>query len=242
MTEKTQPQNVWVPCAECGGSDRKHEVLHEHEESISDEYRYYGEYHHQLLQCMGCSAVRYRRFIMDDNHRDEITGLAAPHREELFPASTIGQRANSLSDSGAALIPSDVLKMYEETVAALNANALTLAGGGLRATVEAICLNQGITNGSLEKKINALVDKQLLTNAQGDLLHEERYIGNAALHEMATPTADDIEDGLQIVEGLVSTIYILPEKAKRLKKGREKAARKKKSKPTSSAKTSKGIN
>ncbi|TWW11529.1 hypothetical protein E3A20_04650 [Planctomyces bekefii] len=131
------------------------------------------------------------------------------------------------------------MKMYEETLAALDAAALTLAGGGLRATVEAICRNQGITNGTLEKKIDSLVQKQLLTSSQAELLHEERYIGNAALHEMTTPSAVDVEDGLQIVEGLINTIYILPEKAKRLKKVREKAARTR-SKRATSKKAAKG--
>ena len=46
-------------------------------------------------------------------------------------------------------------------------------------------------------------------------------LGNAALHEMETPSVQDIEDGLEIVEGLINTIYILPSKAERLKKRRE---------------------
>jgi hypothetical protein len=179
---------------------------------------------------------------MDEYHRDEITQRPEPFNEEIFPHFQHGRRSSFDSKSSSLLIPADVLKMYAETLAALNSSALTLAGGGLRATVEAICLNQGITNGSLEKKIDSLVHRQLLTSSQAALLHEERYIGNAALHEMTTPPVDDIEDGLQIVEGLINTIYILPEKAKRLKKVREKAARKKQAKKATRKKTSKGSN
>ena len=111
--------------------------------------------------------------------------------------------------------------MYKETIDALNANIRKLAGGGLRATVEAICLDKNIKDGHLQNKIDELVKQQLLTTTQADLLHEERYIGNAALHELETPPAQDIEDGLGIVEGLINTIYILPSKAKRLKERRE---------------------
>ena len=57
------------------------------------------------------------------------------------------------------------------------------------------------------------------------MLHEERYLGNSALHELATPSAQDIEDGLTIVEGLINTIYILPSNAKRLKHHREAKAK-----------------
>jgi len=111
--------------------------------------------------------------------------------------------------------------MYKETIDALNANIKTLAGGGLRATVEAICLDNQITDGNLQSKIDELAKRSLLTIAQADLLHQERYLGNAALHELTTPSAQDIEDGLRIVEGLINTIYILPSKAKRLKERRE---------------------
>ena len=87
--------------------------------------------------------------------------------------------------------------------------------------MEAICLDKKIVDGNLQKKIEELSKQNLLTKAQADLLHEERYLGNAALHELATPTPYDIEDGLGIVEGLINTIYILPSKAKRLKDRRE---------------------
>ena len=66
--------------------------------------------------------------------------------------------------------------MYKETIDALNANIRKLAGGGLRATVEAICLNKNIKDGHLQNKIDELVKQQLLTTTQADLLHEERYI------------------------------------------------------------------
>jgi Domain of unknown function (DUF4145) len=78
-----------------------------------------------------------------------------------------------------------------------------------------------IKDGGLQGKIDELAKQSLLTIAQAELLHEERYLGNAALHELTTPSAQDIEDGLRIVEGLINTIYILPSKAKRLKKRRD---------------------
>jgi hypothetical protein len=119
------------------------------------------------------------------------------------------------------LIPTPVWKMYKETINALNANIRTLAGGGLRATVEAICQHYGIKDGNLEKKIDKLAKRNLLTAAQAEFLHLGRFLGNYALHEMETPSPQDLEDGLGIVEGLMNTIYILPSKAERLKKSRE---------------------
>jgi hypothetical protein len=113
-----------------------------------------------------------------------------------------------------------VSRIYSETVIAFNAGALTLAGGGLRAIVEAICIEKKVA-GNLRQKIDDLVAKGLLAKPQADLLHEERYIGNAALHEILPPGKQEVEDGLAIVEGLMNTVYVLPLRAARLRKKRE---------------------
>lgn len=118
-------------------------------------------------------------------------------------------------------IPDNVWKMYWETLEAINAGIKTLAGGGLRAIVEAICLDKGIEAGRLYDKIEELAKKQLITPTEALFLHEERFLGNAALHEMSTPSVQDLEDGLGIIEGLISTTYILPSKYERMKQRRE---------------------
>jgi hypothetical protein len=168
---------------------------------------------------MGCEKTKYVISTLDclDCDAEEENFIVYPDAP-----GTSDRRKPAISiDEGGRLIPEPVWKMYKETIEALNANIRTLAGGGLRAVVEAICLDKNIEDGNLQKKIEELAKQNLLTKAQADLLHEERYLGNAALHELATPSVQDIEDGLEIVEGLINTIYILPSKAKRLKNRRE---------------------
>jgi hypothetical protein len=222
----------WVPCNECGGADRKHRILFEKTNPISslEEGWQYDE-HHQLLECMGCESIRYRRYCIGDNNSGEY-GERELYNIEVFPSAVGNPAIRPVRDFGhddelEPLVPENVVKMYRETILALNSGARTLAGGGLRATVEAICLAKEITAGTLQVKIDALVSQGLLTEAQANLLHEERYLGNAALHELATPSKSDIEDGLQIVEGLIQTIYVLPAKAGRLRAKREANAKKK---------------
>ncbi len=184
-------------------------------------------YYHRLVECMGCESIKY---VISTSEPDQFAPFENPETDiRVYPDApgTTQQRSPAITqdeatdDEGKLLIPVPVWKMYKETIDALNANIRTLAGGGLRATVEAICLNNKITKGNLQNKIDDLAQKNLFTKAQAELLHEERYIGNAALHELETPSAQDIEDGLGIVEGLINTIYILPSKAKRLKHRRE---------------------
>lgn len=230
MSEKEK--TLWVTCAKCNYQSRSHRILHEETTYFLDgpDGNVLSTTYHRFIQCMGCESFKYAVSEVDHTFYD------AESEFKIYPDSpgTPQQRAARISQdeatdgNGKLLIPETVWKMYRETVDALNANIRTLAGGGLRATVEAICLNSGITSGNLQDKINELTARNLLTGTQADLLHEERYLGNSALHELETPTAEDIEDGLGIVEGLMTAIYILPAKAKRLKDRREAKKPKKK--------------
>jgi hypothetical protein len=221
----------WVLCASCGQRRRKHRVLYEKTIAIGgdeDQPPDQNE-HHRLVECMGCETIRYVICVSvwytgepppwETPESDFKVYPDAPGaNEKRLPLITLDEASG---DDGKLLIPVSVWKMYKETIDALNANIRTLAGGGLRATVEAICLDKKIRQGNLQRDIDELAKQNLLTTAQAELLHEERYVGNAALHELETPAAQDIEDGLRIVEGLINTIYILPSKAKRLKERRE---------------------
>ena len=219
-------KTIWVTCAKCGQNRCKHQILHEKVINWSEDRDgpIVSKEFHRFVECMGCESTKYVISTLEclDWDSEEENFIIYPdspgtqsYRKPTISIRDIGNRRSGY------LVPEPVWKMYNETIEALNANILTLAGGGLRAVVEAICLDKKIVAKNLQKKIEELSNQNLLTSTQADLLHEERYIGNSALHEMATPTSHDIEDGLGIVEGLINTIYILPSKAKRLKKRRE---------------------
>ncbi|MFY2562219.1 DUF4145 domain-containing protein [Corallococcus terminator] len=214
------PENetVKVVCVACGGKGRNHKVLREHINTWEDLFMWGGE-KYQIVQCLGCDAVRFRAASWDSENLD-------PNEEEhgasikVYPEFAANSREAVIADS--AGLPLEVYRIYKETVLALNAGTLILAGAGLRAIVEAICLNASAPGGNLQQKINGLVSQNLLAQPQADLLHEERYLGNAAIHEVEPPSRKDVEDGLAIVETLLNTIYIAPASAARLREGRIK--------------------
>jgi hypothetical protein len=214
-----KPRTAKVPCLECGGGPRNHDVVREYEQTwVNDEIGEQGATTYEICVCRGCETVRFREVSWDtfdlDDEGQPLTKV------KVLPEVVISERAPVEIDD----FPDQVGRIYLETVRALNAGALILAGGGLRAIVEAICIDQKVTGGNLQKRIDDLVARGLLARPQAELLHEERYIGNAALHEISPPAKADIEDGLLIVEGLINTIYTLPGRAKRLRKKREKNA------------------
>jgi hypothetical protein len=208
-----------LPCGDCGGAPRNHDIVGEYETSWQEEeIGEQGGITHEICICRGCDTVRFRQVIWDTMDTDDEGQPLLKIR--IFPELGASERAAvEVND-----FPNRVGRIYLETVRAMNAGALILAGGGLRAIVEAICIDQNVDGRTLQNKIDDLVSKGLLAKPQADLLHEERYIGNAALHEISPPAKADIEDGLVIVEGLLNTIYTLPDRAKRLRKKREKGA------------------
>src|SRR6267143_4102811 len=83
----------------------------------------------------------------------------------------------------------------------LEVNVLTLAPQG--------SLRAGAAVQEPPGKIDGLVKQNLLAQPQADLLHEERYLGNAAVHEVERPSRKDVEDGLAIVEARSRTVRLL---------------------------------
>lgn len=201
---------IRVLCAQCTG-ERNHTLLHEYVDELGEFDGWWERYRYQVCKCQGCDSVRFRKVytdVMGHGPDDEVVWVYPEQKnqrhlvvEPLAKLPVVGQ-------------------IYSETVAAFNADSLILAGGGLRATVEAICKERGISGETLQAKIDALVSEQLLAKPQADLLHEARYIGNAALHEIERPPESDVAIGLEIVEGLLKTIYVLPSRAAGLRRMR----------------------
>jgi len=219
MTSK--PEIILVKCTRCGGQERNHQVVYdhqEHESSPDGDIQVWT--HYKIVKCMGCNAIRFRESYFCTEDIDPETGNPEECGVRIYQEEGDSKYQATIHEQ----IPEDIKKIYIETIKCFNAGANTLSGGGLRATVEAICKDQRASGDSLKKQIDALVQKGVLAKAQADLLHEERYIGNDALHEMKTPADQDIIDGLAIVEGLMKTIYVLPIHAARIRTKRKQAS------------------
>jgi len=212
---------VKVKCAECGGGFKNHRVLREHREDwINEEEREHGCTTYQVCKCQGCDTVRFRVDDWSTYDVDPYTG-EPESTIRVYPEFVANQREPAVTETLSEAAP-EVDRIYRETVKALNAGTLILAGAGLRAIVEAICQNANTKGGDLAQKIDGLVKQGKLAQAQADLLHEERYLGNFAIHEVEPPSQSDIEDGLVIVEALLTTLYVVQQRGIRLKRQRER--------------------
>ena len=75
---------------------------------------------------------------------------------------------------------------------------------------------------SLEGKIYGLLQNNLINKAQFEALHELRFLGNNAVHQLDEPSKIDIQTALDIIEHMIYDLYEIPFKSTSLRERREK--------------------
>lgn len=208
-TSQDQKNDVYSPCVSC---DRKtfHEVLHA---DVRSEYEYRMDMINEMLKCRGCHTISFRRVVLDyesaypvDEKNDE---WHVPEDVTNFPSILKGHK--ELGEIWE--VPAIVRDIYTQSVQAIKDQSNTLAGIGLRATIEAICNDQNIGGRTLEKRIDSLAKGGLISQKDAERLHAIRFLGNDAAHEIKRAGAANLLIALRIIDHLLVTIYILDSEA-----------------------------
>lgn len=173
-----------------------------------------GHDDHEIIRCAGCDTFSYRigSSSSEDVECDEEGNCFYPETEQIYPSRLMGRIA--LKDAHS--LPEKVRSIYKETHGALCAKLKILAGVGIRTLVEAVCSEETAKGASLEKKIDDLVTKQVLTQKNAEVLHKTRILGNRATHEIEAASDAELDVAFDIVENLLETVYIIPKKAQQL--------------------------
>ena len=186
----------------------------------------------QIIQCRGCESVSFleKRQIHDET-------LLPVSSEQVYPPRTI--RPVKQFDG----IPEKLDQIYKEMIGAFNSKSYILCAGGLRALAEGVCAGQNIKDGPIRKKdtgeyvldpdtqgvkrgkslgckIEELAERHLLTEHQARALHQHRYLGNSALHELEIPGNETLDLAISIIEHAMDTLYNIPAQAGNLNRMR----------------------
>jgi hypothetical protein len=182
---------------------------------------------YQVIECQGCETVSFRH----QNWFSEAQGFDDDGTtERLYPI----RNKDAINAKPYHNVPSNLRRIYTELIDCFNNDSPTLCAAGLRALVEGICAQQGIVDGpveipakgggtqivrkeNLEGRISGLQENGLLTQPSAQTLHEHRYLGNSAVHELARPAANELKLAIEIVEHVLEQLYELPEKAAELR-------------------------
>jgi hypothetical protein len=239
---KTKGQKIKVFCSDCETSTN-HEVMQSVDVAGSE--RFYRDEtddssyesldwidNYQVIRCQGCDLITFRHlswFSEDDNDETEY----------LYPDRSVNTRI----EKGFNNLPRQLLRIYRETVDCYNNDSRILCAAGLRAIIEGICSEQNVKDGhifkadritpvlgkdgitpvrseSLAGKIAGLYEKNILTKASADILHEHRFLGNDAIHELQLPTREVLGLAMDIIEHMLEDLYEIPEKAEDLRRKR----------------------
>jgi hypothetical protein len=85
-------------------------------------------------------------------------------------------------ETDVAHLPDDVAAYYGDAIKVLRAGVPDAAAVQLRRTLEAAAAHRGISEKTLMKSIQRLIDDGYVTKSFGDVLHQVRIIGNQGAH------------------------------------------------------------
>lgn len=206
MSEKIILKNY---CNYCD-KHTNHEVIAQHSyHSDPDDYNF--AVYHKLVKCLGCDNISLRKeehdiesaYQIDNNEWD------VPITIQNFPKKL--QNHKDIEQD--YLIPELVKNIYKEVILTLQEDAKILASLGLRACIEAVCNHLEITGRNLEIRINKLATIGFISKRDAELLHAIRFMGNDSAHEIKAPKESALKIALEIVEHLLQSVFILPERA-----------------------------
>ncbi len=82
-----------------------------------------------------------------------------------------------------------------------------------------------VRKSNLEGKINGLHERNVLTLTSATALHEHRFLGNEALHELSQPSPDELRLAIEIIEHTFKSVFEMPHMHTDLKERRNKRHR-----------------
>jgi len=213
-----------IQCLACDGSTN-HDVVASHKSHFgSDEMGIDVWNGYEIAVCRGCGSVSFVHTSACSEDFDPNTGEISSS-VTLYPDRLSGRK----QIHGDENFPAKTRRIYSEVIKAMNSSSPLLAAIGLRALIESICLDQAAKGKNLKARISALAALGLLSQRQADILHNHRFMGNKAAHEMEAAPPQELVAALEIAETLLKTIYLLPVLGAKITAGKVK--------PSSSTKT-----
>jgi uncharacterized protein DUF4145 len=223
-------EKIEIYCNQCKGTTLHEALCHASKTFEADANTesdvYFADYTWEVLLCRGCQAATFRETVIT-NENYYLNRTVAP-TIHLFPPRN--EHNLAVNPDLFAYIPDNLFVIYREIIGSYNMGYYILCAMGLRALIEGMCADKGIKNGpvvrdngkierlsNLQGKIEGMTEKEFLTKGHSKTLHELRFLGNDAAHELDSPTFEELEIAIVIVEHTLENIYGLDRKAAELR-------------------------
>lgn len=222
MNAKADATTKTANCSSCGGY-RNCDILGNFDQRGGDEVVDWctGWY---FLRCRGCEQVFVQTVSTNsedyDNDYDEAGDMVTIYHETINYWPALSKR---LQPDWLALITvkgadeSILISALSELYTALNNDLFMLAGIGIRTSFDAASELLGIDpEKTFKEKLNALVDDGHIGKL--DLARLEALVdaGSASAHRGWKPTAEDLDNMMELLEHFLHEAFVTPEKNRRL--------------------------
>lgn len=212
--------NVWVHCNSCNRATQ-HTVLYKSEfrsdEDVGEGYMVTSWDDYEVLQCRGCDTVQFKHessFSEDTepDGRPVVTTKIYPPRISRSKPAWFGN-INGPFWVG----DSEIEQLLEEIYVALHSKSLRLAAMGIRALLEFIMIDKTGDHGSIGENIKHFFEGGYVARVDQSTFKDKLIeAGHAAMHRNYKPKPEDLDTLLDLTESLIASIYIHPDRAKRL--------------------------
>ena len=230
IENKTKGKECRTFCPSCNRQNTHTVVVsadHQYIEDIGEDYSVDSENNYQVIQCK-CGHLSFRELNWCSELQDHDWN---GQTETIYPKK---ETVAALATKDFKNIPDKLQQIYAESIGAYNNEFYILCTAGLRGIVEGICSANAVEDGPVEVpakgggtkiirsdklhgKIAGLEEKNIITKAYADILHEHRFLGNDAIHDLEPPTTRDLKNAIEIIEHIIEQLFEIPKKAERLK-------------------------
>lgn len=217
-TPIVQRQTVKVDCNECGPA-RNADVRASYSISGVDADGASWADTWDILECCGCNSISARRAFWFSEH-DALSqtpdGRLVVERggtETFYPGRVRRKRpvwTHKVSDPG-------LLKLFDELYKALAADLLIVSSICARTLFDAASTLKVGDAGNFKQKIDALVERGMMSAADKEAVEAMTDAGNASAHRGYEPSFEQLMHIVDIVEGFIERQFYYPEIAQSLR-------------------------
>lgn len=216
--EPAPPRIVREHCNSCLGW-KNHLVVHEERtgwtEEVDDRAGIHIEGGHiwTMYRCLGCDDVRMKHanwFSEDVDHEGNVNV-----HHEWYPPSIMRQKPPWMR----SILPfnvklAEIAPLTLEIYGALAIGAHRVATMGIRALAERGMVDLVGEKGTFKKTIRAFLDAGYVAPFRAEMFENTLIeAGHAAMHRNFSPSADDVNTLLDILEGVLNTVHYEPMRA-----------------------------
>jgi hypothetical protein len=200
-------KEVPAPCSSCIRRTT-HKVLYESASHDDDRITTYV-----MLECSGCHRICLGEQVrwlpggeVEYNYYPSPVSRKEP--DWLF-SMIVGLAGNQKVDVALG-------SLLHEIYQAVHGEQYRLAAMGIRALFEQIMVSKVGDLGSFEKQLDAFARAGYISLVQLDTMKATLEVGHAAMHRAYKPTEEDVKVALDIVEGVMATLYDHGTKAEKM--------------------------